>query len=64
MSDRWPEPPKLDDPPGTDDEVVEDGADSEEPEAELEVEENELVAESNNLAVEPEVAEPDEEQVA
>ena len=62
MSDRWPEPPKLDDPPGTGDEVVEDGAGLEEPAAE--VDENELVAESNNLTVEPEVAEPDEEQVA
>ena len=55
--ERWPEPPELDDPPGHEDDPVEE---DEGPEADA----DEVVADSNNLAVEPEVAELDEDQVA
>jgi 6,7-dimethyl-8-ribityllumazine synthase len=58
MSDRerWPEPPELDDPPGHEHDLVAEGG--------AEADADELVADSNNLAVDPEVAELDEEQVA
>jgi 6,7-dimethyl-8-ribityllumazine synthase len=58
VSERWPEPPKLDDPRGPDDEVVEDGVGDQEAEAE-EVAEVEEVEEVDEAEVEEQAAEPE-----
>jgi 6,7-dimethyl-8-ribityllumazine synthase len=58
VSERWPEPPELDDPPGRDDQVVEDDVEVEEPEAEVdEVEEVVEADVEEEEAVEPESTE-------
>ena len=63
MSERWPEPPKLDGPPGRDDGVVGDGIEVEEVEDEVEeVAAVDEVADAEKVAeveVEEQAAEPD-----